>query len=90
MLWRVTYSSFSKLTHLDVRPCEIEGNCTCTSLWDSDCYCDDKPISTFVPKCNCTKLVDECWKLRTHRDYGLAACAKGAATKVLILSVSVF
>jgi len=91
MLWFLWLSVFIVSTlsaEQKDRPCHLAGNCTCTSLRDSDCYCDSsKEGNRTYSQCNCTELVrGECWELHTYADYGLSGeCSKASSPINVIL-----
>eukprot|EP01124_Arcella_intermedia_P010647 TRINITY_DN17164_c0_g1_i1.p1 TRINITY_DN17164_c0_g1~~TRINITY_DN17164_c0_g1_i1.p1 ORF type:complete len:390 (+),score=48.71 TRINITY_DN17164_c0_g1_i1:3-1172(+) len=79
-LWNCTDNSTSPLPEPPSIPaysyheCDTEGLlCGCTTLWDSDCYCDDRPRNQTL--CNCTLLLSECWQDRPLSAYNLTASA---------------
>jgi len=72
----------------NTRPCMIDNNCLCYSVWDSDCVCDgsDEPGTT---QCDCANLCADLWRYenKTVKDFYNGPCDspyQGKMTEVIL------
>jgi len=56
-------------------PCHLDGHCHCSSVWDSDCYCESMPYLHSNVSCDCGIILQECWNSHvTWSDFNLTDC----------------